>query len=365
MPDLLVVHSPLGGGHRSAATSIAEGASLLGLSAEVVDLFELAPRWAADLYSKGHIAGQSYLPNFFGDMYFATNRVGGGLEPLRHLAERAIFAELVRVVSDKRPRAVISTHHLPAVVLAPQRAEGRLVAPLVTVVTDYIAHGFWVEPGTGLYAVPTESAASDLVQHGVARDKILVTGIPVRPAFEKIAPVSSLGSRDLRVLVTTGGFGVGPMRRILRSFRGVSGVELTFVCGKNEALQRSLEREALRSGISARVLGFERDMPRRIAEADVVVGKAGGLTITEAMVAGRALVLVGSVPGNETVNEAIVLREEAGVAAPPSRVGAAIGSMRQHYRELGARGRAFVKKGAAVEIAREAMRIGGRLRRAA
>ena len=50
--------------------------------------------------------------------------------------------------------------------------------------------------------------------------------------------------------------------------------------------------------------------------------------VTEAMTAGRALVLVGSIGGNESVNESIVLAQGAGVHAEPHRVGAAIASMR-------------------------------------
>ena len=46
----------------------------------------------------------------------------------------------------------------------------------------------------------------------------------------------------LRVLVTSGGFGVGPIAKVVRSFAGIGGVELTVVCGRAEKLVARVER---------------------------------------------------------------------------------------------------------------------------
>ncbi len=43
----------------------------------------------------------------------------------------------------------------------------------------------------------------------------------------------------LRVLVTSGGFGVGPIGDIVRSFAGIDGVELTVVCGRARGWRRA------------------------------------------------------------------------------------------------------------------------------
>jgi UDP-N-acetylglucosamine:LPS N-acetylglucosamine transferase len=80
--------------------------------------------------------------------------------------------------------------------------------------------------------------------------------------------------------------------------------------------------------VRARVIGFERDMPARIAEAHVVVGKSGGLTVSETLAAGRPMVIVGAVPGNETINEEYVVRGGAGIAAAPDDVARALAEVR-------------------------------------
>lgn len=340
--DLVVVYSPVGGGHKSAALATAEAARARGLTVEVVDAFEHGPRWAGDAYVRAHLTGQSAAPALYGQMYFAANRRGDPFEPLRLGLDNLVFGSLADHVRSLAPRAIVATHHLPLVVLGRARWKGTLDAPVLGVVTDYTAHACWAERGVDAWAVPFGGARDDLAGHGVPRARIVQTGIPVRASFAR-TPALGAVPRTLRVLVTSGGFGHGPMTRIVRSFASVPDVELTVVCGAAEKLAARVAREAEEAGVPARVIGFEKDMAARIAEAHVVVGKAGGLTVTETLTAGRAIVVASAVPGNEKLNEAFVIDGGAGVAADADDVGAAVerlrdldllGSMAERARQL-------------------------------
>lgn len=315
--DLVVVHSPVGGGHKSAALATAEAARARGLRVEVLDAFDFAPKIAGDAYLAAHLAGQSATPELYGRMYEAANR-RGALEPLRCRFDSVLFGALADRVRALAPRAVVATHHLPLVVLGRARRKGRLAAPLVGVVTDYTAHACWAERGVDAWAVPCEAAARELAGHGAVPSRIRRTGIPVREAFGKIAPVAPT-TGPIPVLVTSGGFGVGPVRAVVRSLAATQAFAITIVCGAARELEGAMRREV---GARARVVGFEKDMPSRIAEAALVVGKAGGLTVSEVLTAGRAMLVVGAVPGNEKRNESFVVDGGAGVAVAPGAVGA-------------------------------------------
>lgn len=353
-PDLVVVHSPVGGGHKAAALATAEAARRRGLEVVVLDAFEGAPRWATETYVGAHLTGQSAAPGLYGRMFFAANRRDPATDPLRLGLDVLLFGRLADRVRALAPRAVIATHHLPLVVLGRARRKGLLDAPVVGVVTDYIAHACWAERGVDAFAVPTRATAGELTRHLAGTGaRLHVTGIPVRDAFERIAPLATTPRRDaLRVLVTSGGFSVGPVARIVRSFRAVADVELTVVCGAREDLVARVRGEAARHGVPARVLGFERDMPARLAEADVVVGKAGGLTVTEAMTAGRPMGIAYAVPGNEAENERFVVRGGAGVSAFADDVGERLAELRAQgaLAAMGARARALVPRGAASAV---------------
>ena len=325
--DLVVVYSPVGGGHKSAARATAEAARARGLRVVLIDAFEHGPRWAGGAYVGAHLTGQSAAPELYGQMYFAANRRGDPLEPLRLRLDNLVFGALAGHVRSLAPRAIVATHHLPLVVLGRARRKGTLDAPLLGVVTDYTAHACWAERGVDAWAVAFGGAREDLARHGCAVSSILETGIPVRASFAGTPPLGAL-PRVLRVLVTSGGFGHGPMTRIVRSFGNVPNVELTVVCGDAPALMARVAHEARTAGVPARVIGFEENMAARIAECHVVVGKAGGLTVTEALTAGRPMIVASAVPGNEKLNEAFVVRGGAGVAAEGGAVGAVIERLR-------------------------------------
>lgn len=325
--DLVVVYSPVGGGHKSAALATAEAARARGLTVEVVDAFAHGPRWAGEAYVRAHLTGQSAAPDLYGQMYFAANRRGDPLEPLRLGLDNLVFGALADHVRSLAPRAIVATHHLPLVVLGRARRKGRLDAPLLGVVTDYTAHACWAERGVDGWAVPFGGARSELAGHGAPLSRIIETGIPVRASFARTPALTALPA-VLRVLVTSGGFGHGPMTRIVRSFASVPNVELTVVCGAAEKLAARIAREADEAGVPARVIGYEKDMAARIAEAHVVVGKAGGLTVTETLTAGRAMVVASAVPGNEKLNEAFVVDGGAGVASEADDVGPTIEGLR-------------------------------------
>ena len=325
--DLVVVYSPVGGGHKSAALATAEAARARGLRVEIVDAFAHGPRWAGEAYVRAHLTGQSAAPDLYGQMYFAANRRGDALEPLRLGLDNLVFGALAEHVRSLAPRAVVATHHLPLVVLGRARRKGRLDAPVLGVVTDYTAHACWAERGVDAWAVPFGGARSELAGHGAPSSRIVETGIPVRASFARTPALTALPA-TLRVLVTSGGFGHGPMTRIVRSFASVPNVELTVVCGAAERLAARVAREAEAAGVPARVIGYEKDMAARIAEAHVVVGKAGGLTVTETLTAGRAMVVASAVPGNEKLNEAFVVQGGAGVAAEADEVGLVIERLR-------------------------------------
>jgi processive 1,2-diacylglycerol beta-glucosyltransferase len=331
-PDLAVVYSPVGGGHKAAALATAEAARARGLEVVVLDAFEHAPRVLGNAYVGAHLTVQGGIPALYGGAYFRTNHRNGTLEPIRRGFDHLAWARLVERVVGLQPRAVIATHHVPLLVLGRARRKGRLGCPLVGVVTDYGTHAVWAEKGVDALCVPTSSALRDAIGHAFPAERIHVTGIPVRPAFERILDVADPAPGEpLRVLVTSGGFGVGPLRAIVRSFAGVRHVDLTVVCGRAERLEGAVRGLARREGVRARVLGLERDMPARIAEAHIVVGKAGGLTVSETLTAGRPMIVAGLVPGNEGINAHLLATTGAGVIARPREVGALV----ERIRELG------------------------------
>lgn len=365
--DLAVVFSPVGGGHKAAALAVAEAAQNRGLSVALIDAFAYAPRVFGDVYVGTHLTGQRVAPAFYGSVYDAAN-ARSPIDPLRRGIDRLALARFERHVRALAPRAIVATHHLPLVVLGRSRRRGRIDAPVLGVVTDYTSHVCWAEAGVDRFCVPCATAQRELEARGIPSANIERTGIPVRPSLDAIAAVENPRANEkLRVLVTSGGFGVGPIRRVIRSFSGARDVHLTIVCGASTALFEQAHADAVAARVETTIVGFERDMPARLAAAHLVIGKAGGLTVSEALTAGRAMIVVGTVPGNETRNEEHVVRGGAGCAASPSDAGRIARTLRDRgeIAAMGARARGLVRRGAADAVVDAALFAGASLRRTA
>jgi processive 1,2-diacylglycerol beta-glucosyltransferase len=119
------------------------------------------------------------------------------------------------------------------------------------------------------------------------------------------------------ILVSAGGFGVGPVENLVHTLLELRHpIQLVVICGRSEELKRRLdELSATRPPKvtpALHVVGYTTDMDEYMAAADLLVGKLGGLTSSEALARGLALVIVHPIPGQEERNADHLL--EAGAA---------------------------------------------------
>ena len=320
--NVLLLHASAGAGHKRAAEALARGFEQRGAKAEVRDILDFTPPMFRKTYAAGYLNVVRTVPELWGYMYARTDqssqkpwekRVRTAFNKLNTLS----FSRFLRKV---RPDAVVCTHFMPLELLGTQRNRRVPSPPLFGVVTDFAAHSLWAAPRVERYFVASVEAARQLARLGQPADRIAVTGIPVDPAFAGSRPVSEarteLGLRpDLPVvLVLCGGFGVGPVAGLLRTFRdeplAAQGVVVT---GRNEALRQEAEAIARTSSMPVRVEGFVANMHVWLNAADLVVSKPGGLTTAECLAMGKPMVIVDPIPGQEQRNAEMLLEEGAAV----------------------------------------------------
>ena len=152
----------------------------------------------------------------------------------------------------------------------------------------------------------------------VTAGDIRVTGIPIHPVFarpksraECLARHGLAGDRPV-ILQLAGGFGVGPVVKIARSLLSVErSVELVVVAGRNEKVRRQMGEVAAPARHRLQVLGFTDQIDELMTVADLVVSKPGGLTTSEALASGLAMVIVNPIPGQESRNSDYLLENGA------------------------------------------------------
>jgi processive 1,2-diacylglycerol beta-glucosyltransferase len=215
---------------------------------------------------------------------------------------------------------VINTHFLPAEIIAHLRKEERLSVPQVTATTDFETHRLWVNQPCDRYFTATEEGALYLNSWGVPASDIFPTGIPIHPVFsqpkdraECLARHGLKGDRPI-ILQLAGGFGVGPIEKLFHAILEVElPLEIVVVAGRNEKLKTQLQKIKAHSKHHVKVLGFTDQIDELMAVADLVVSKPGGLTTSETLARGAAMVIVNPIPGQESRNSDFLLENGAAI----------------------------------------------------
>src|SRR5260370_41549596 len=92
---------------------------------------------------------------------------------------------------------IISSHLIPAAVMARLRSRGRLRAAVAVVLTDYDIHTMWVHRGVDQYFVPTAEMAHALLRYGVTPGSVSISGIPTLAQFRGKYPPKEQLRRQL------------------------------------------------------------------------------------------------------------------------------------------------------------------------
>ena len=322
-PRIAILHATAGSGHKSAAVALAHALAGLAPDALVreVDTLVFASRFYRRTYGQSYNALAQRAPKLWGALYalWAQERVNRSMGPTREALDRLSLRGLVRVVERERPDAIVCTHFLPVEALYPIRGRGRLDVPLHVVITDFTAHPLWAYPHVDRYFVASEQVAEELSGHGVPRERIEVTGIPVDPRFaqphgrEVVRARFGFPLERPLVLVMGGGGGVGPMAELADRLATLpESPQVVVLCGTNARLLRQIEALVPVHGGRLRGMGFTPHVDLLLEACDLVVSKAGGLTCAEALVKHAPLVVFRPTPGQEVGN---VRYLEAGGAA--------------------------------------------------
>ena len=362
-PRILVVSGSAGHGHVMAAEAVTAALRAHQPEAEVLHLDALTrmARWYARTYRWGYVRMVDRHPHVWRRLYEDTDR---RTSTAGHFLTLRAGKGLVEACEKFQPQTIVCTHFLAPEVLSHAIAKGRLHCDVQAVVTDHDIHRVWVWPAIRRYYVASEQVKARLaLRYGVPTEQISVTGIPVRPQFQRRIDTPSvraqygLDARRPTVLFLSGGFATGQMREsILGLWHERPDVQILAVCGRNERLRRRVASVPRPAGASLNALGFVEDVAGLIEVADLVVGKSGGITTSECMAMGTPLIVSNAIAGQEERNALALVEAGAGAWAPTPeevrwRVGRLLGDSAA-LSDMTAKARAFGRPGAAGDIAK-------------
>jgi UDP-N-acetylglucosamine:LPS N-acetylglucosamine transferase len=295
-PKILIISSDTGGGHRSAAAAIVAGIESFvkgeSYAVRVVRAVEESHHLAAKLVALYNwlLRNKQHWMKYY---YWLINRFRPETREFFHSRSIGYVRELFRRWC---PHIVVSVHPLTQHIFARVLKELGLAEriPLVTVVTDPY-YGFWKGwacDDVTLYLVASDEARRQLIDYGIAPERIKISGMPVHPKFSfpgddaaRVARTAlGLDAEKFTVFVNAGWEGGGNIPEIFRELvRGELDVQAIFLAGKNQALKSEAESIAGEAKFPIKVIGYSEEVEQLMRAANVMISKLGGLTTFEAL----------------------------------------------------------------------------------
>lgn len=304
---IIIVYASTGAGHRKAAEAVYNSFKQRAQFPDIklIDILEKTNCIFKNIYVYGYFFLINYVKWLWGILFKITSirRFKRINSAWMHLAGWLNSAKFSEFLIQEQPDTIISTHFLPSQIVSCLKRKKKLKSKLITVITDFAVHPFWITDGTDIYVAASSFTKEILVSEGIAQERIKEFGIPVDVKFtkqyEKTELYKKLGLKPdkFTALITTGSFGMGPVEKIVDLLH--KHTQIMVVCANNKWLYKTLK---YRNYPDVKLFGFVDNIHELMAASDIVIAKPGGLTISEILCMERVPIFIWPIPGQETGN---------------------------------------------------------------
>lgn len=328
-PRILILTAAFGEGHNSAARNLAHALNAQGAVASVKDPCMLASPRLMSLVNSAYRLVTTRFPRFWKIVYESTAR--HDFSRRGSPVMRKVDAVLVSLVDEFKPDAVVSTYPLYPYFLPHILEALPKKVPAFTVVTDSIEiNAAWIRLKCDAWLVTDEYTRERMIESGVSAAQLIATGFPVHPDLSKLVPLPLTDScKPFRILYFPMANAALLADHATAILSASPDVVLTMVLGRNLRLlyKRAREVKAAFPG-RVRILGWTRRVPQLLGNHHLVVGKAGGATVHEAIAACCPMMIHHLVPGQEEGNlELLEIINGGGLADEPKTLKRSVNNM--------------------------------------
>lgn len=323
MKKILILTAGFGDGHNAAARNIRDALEIISedVRVEVLDLFESSYGAWNTFARKCYLGMAQHAPWLWGNISSVLNRAPG--------VERTVggYERLKEALGDvlhvTQPDCVVSTYPGYAGVIEDLfRDHAEKNFTFITIVTDSIpVHSTWYRSPSDRYVVANEATARVLREQQVPAEKILSLGFPVSPRFAganrpAVTPPGTGMKRKVLYIVNTGRKKTG---RGIERLLEIPCVDLTITVGRDAELKSKLAERTQFYGSRVKILGWTNQMPELMMSHHLIVGKAGGAVVQEAIAARCPILINQVIPGQEEGNAQLVERYGLGAVVEKNK----------------------------------------------
>jgi processive 1,2-diacylglycerol beta-glucosyltransferase len=314
---VLILTAGFGEGHNSAARGIRDGLAQVSPNSAVEcrDPFaEALGRWN-EIARRAYLFGINRAPRAWSAIYSWIDR-----QPDFRHGDRW-FSRVRRRLSD------IIAHDAPDVIVSVYPpypyfldklygpANGSKPKRVICVTDSITINSIWYRCSTDYFLVANDQTAKVIARVGIDRGSMRVFGFPVNPAFAALGATALRPSGQPWRILQMINAGQNSAPELTRWLARVPNTELTVTVGRDEKLRRAVESIRDASTQKFTIIGWTTELPQLLASNHVLVSKAGGATVQEAIAAACPMIINQIVPGQEEGNAQLISETNSGAVA--------------------------------------------------
>lgn len=323
--NILILYTNYGTGHYMAAKALEEHINerYPNYNVETLDALSYSRPIINKLFAKtGNIVARKFR-KFRGNLY--------NKKMYKNYLKNSIFfkfciklfwtKKLQNKLKDFNPDIIISTQVGPTGLIAGNKSFTN--AKLISVFTDYGIHRMYIAPHefVDLFCVPTEEIKNKMIELGINKNKIVVTGIPVRKQFINCShnelSIKKKYNLPTNLPVITficgGGLGIENgftyFQILLESNYNFSYI---FIAGKNSKLYNKALQLSKKYNKAGHIIGYIDNISEVMSISSLIIGKPGGIITSETLNLEIPLCAIEPIPGQETNNSLFIKNNNYG-----------------------------------------------------
>lgn len=303
---VLILSGRFGMGHNSAAKAITEELYKIDKNIDVntVDLIEYMYPSISDLIYRSFSKVVNKYPEIYNMIYKTSEKV----EIDTKLSGSKINQKISILLNVYKPDVIISTIPICAKTISAYKSLKNIDALLVTCITDISHHTEWITPDTDIYLVPTGEIKENIIRSGIAEEKIFVVGIPIRPEFKNNNGESKIEG-EKNILIMGGGLGLLPdLDDIMYKLESAQSLTTTIITGTNKKAYDEFQGKYK----NTEIVGFTDRVGEYMAKADLIISKAGGITLFESIYSEVPMFVINPFLAQEITNAEFIEKNSIG-----------------------------------------------------
>lgn len=323
MKKVIILTAGFGDGHNAAARNLRDALEHVSdeVKVEVLDLFETSYGSFNTLAKTAYEGMVEHTPKLWGGIYslldnssFVENRLGGLTKMKNALGD---------ILHQTQPDCVVSTYPVYSHVMQElYRDHSERPFRFITVVTDSITiNSTWFRAPSDIFCVPDHATALVMKRAGVEESQIRTMGFPVSRLFnerplEILNPPSYGDARKILYVVNSGR---KKAAKLIDRLLELPDTQLTVTVGNDAELKAKLTEQTQENGSRVKIIGWTNQMPQLLMSHHLVIGRACGAAVQEAIAARCPMIATQVVPGHEEGSAKLIVENRIGALAERNR----------------------------------------------